>query len=158
MTDKKSPGDADPNEYERTLYPDLEPFPPETRKVGYCNPPTETRFQPGKSGNPKGRPKRRKNFKSAFKDILTEKIRVRIGNKVTRRTKLEAVLIATLDKAIKGEAKAIQHITATAKALGLLDDAPSQELVVGNLSHFSREELLEFLRLMEKADGTYRDV
>lgn len=27
--------------------------------VGYCKPPVHTRFQPGKSGNPAGRPKRK---------------------------------------------------------------------------------------------------
>jgi hypothetical protein len=28
-----------------------------TEKVGYKNPPKNTQFQPGKSGNPAGRPK-----------------------------------------------------------------------------------------------------
>lgn len=153
MTDKKVHGGADPDEYERTLYPDRG-----TQKVGYCKPPTETRFQPGISGNPNGRPKHRKNLKTAFKDILTEKIRVRTGNRVALRTRLEVVLMATLDKAIKGDPKAAQNITATAKELGLLGDVPAQEMTVGDLSHFSNEELREFERLLVKSSGKFRAV
>ncbi len=32
--------------------------------VGYCKPPKRTRFQPGQSGNPRGRPKGTKNLKT----------------------------------------------------------------------------------------------
>jgi hypothetical protein len=32
--------------------------------VGYCRPPSETRFKKGQSGNPKGRAKGRRNVKS----------------------------------------------------------------------------------------------
>lgn len=31
---------------------------PAIRDVGYCKPPVETRFKPGQSGNPSGRPKK----------------------------------------------------------------------------------------------------
>ena len=32
----------------------------EAETVGYKRPPSKTQFEPGKSGNPRGRPKRRK--------------------------------------------------------------------------------------------------
>ncbi len=31
-------------------------------EVGYCRPPVDTQFKPGQSGNPNGRPKRRRSF------------------------------------------------------------------------------------------------
>ena len=35
--------------------------PPASYEVGYAKPPVETRFKPGQSGNPRGRPKGAKN-------------------------------------------------------------------------------------------------
>lgn len=45
-----------------------------TYKVGRGRPPVETQFKPGQSGNPSGRPKRRRSFKTdmlAALDTLT---------------------------------------------------------------------------------------
>lgn len=141
------------NEYEKTLHPEPNVSSSRgTRKVGYGNPPIETRFRPGMSGNPNGRPKGRKNLRTAFTEILTEKIAIRIGNKAKRVTRLEAVLMTTLDKALKGDPKAIQAINNTANALGLMDYVP-QKLVLGDLGSFSGEELVEFERLLLKASA-----
>jgi hypothetical protein len=41
-------------------------------KVGYKRPPAETRFRPGRSGNPSGRPRRRPDFKVALLAELAE--------------------------------------------------------------------------------------
>jgi hypothetical protein len=42
--------------------------------VGYGCPPLHTKFNPGKSGNPKGRPKNSRNLRSIIQDALTQKI------------------------------------------------------------------------------------
>ena len=34
--------------------------------VGYASPPKRTRFKPGRSGNPSGRPKRQPSFRAAL--------------------------------------------------------------------------------------------
>ena len=39
-------------------------------EVGYRRPPKTTRFKPGQSGNPKGRPAKARNFKSDVKKTL----------------------------------------------------------------------------------------
>ena len=40
------------------------------QNVGYRRPPVRTRFKPGASGNPSGRPKRRPTFRSVLMDEL----------------------------------------------------------------------------------------
>ena len=37
-------------------------------EVGYGRPPIESRFQPGQSGNPKGRRKRQRNLKTVVQE------------------------------------------------------------------------------------------
>ncbi len=41
-------------------------------EVGFKKPPKESRFQPNQSGNPSGRPKKRKKVKSAFEILAQE--------------------------------------------------------------------------------------
>jgi ParB-like nuclease domain/Family of unknown function (DUF5681) len=53
--------------------------PLESSDVGYCNPPRETRFKKGTSGNPKGRPKGSKNFATSFFELGREKVTVTVS-------------------------------------------------------------------------------
>jgi hypothetical protein len=45
-------------------------------EIGHGRPPEETRFQPGKSGNPRGRPKGRASFFSALYKALDRPVSV----------------------------------------------------------------------------------
>ena len=48
----------------------------EVQPVGYGNPPIESRFQKGKSGNPKGRPPKSLDKRAIVQRVLTEKQRL----------------------------------------------------------------------------------
>ena len=109
--------------------------------------------RPGASGNPKGRPKGHKSLRTAVTDIFTKKMTVRIRGKPKRVTSLEAVFMTILNKALKGDAKAIQVVNATAKALGLWDHVPQKVVPGDDLSHFTTQELEEFDRLLTKASA-----
>jgi hypothetical protein len=69
-------------------------------KVGYKKPPKSTRFKPGLSGNPKGRPKKNKNFEQEVKDIFGTKIQVTRNGKKAWVTKRYALLEQLVNGAI----------------------------------------------------------
>lgn len=79
-----------------------------TYEVGYKKPPAATRFKPGRSGNPKGRPNGTKNFATDLTEELQERIVVRDGGKEKKISKQRALIKATVAKALRGETRAAQ--------------------------------------------------
>lgn len=82
----------------------------EQTNIGYGKPPVATRFQKGKSGNPRGRPKGSKNFADAVAKVMNRKVIVRAGGKLKRLDTLDAVLMRLRELALKGEGWAIRKI------------------------------------------------
>ncbi len=78
----------------------------EDYEVGYGKPPQHTRFQPGRSGNPRGRPRGTKNLKTDLIEELGEKILVREGDQSRRVSKQRAVVKAVVARTLKGDARA----------------------------------------------------
>src|SRR5258708_35627849 len=64
---------------------------PRSRKgdyeVGYGRPPKATRFKPGQSGYPRGRPRKSKNGKTLLKQELNEVVFVNEGGRHRRMSK-----------------------------------------------------------------------
>ena len=76
-------------------------------KTGYKKPPRHTRFQPGRSGNPRGRPKKRgATFAESLESELYTSITVIEGGKRQRITKLHAIVKQQTSKALSGDPKA----------------------------------------------------
>ncbi len=78
--------------------------------VGYGKPPRHSRFRPGQSGNPCGRPKGALGLKATARKVLRQTVTVREGEVVRRVTRLEAVLLSLIARAGKGDAKAIAMV------------------------------------------------
>ena len=74
-------------------------------EVGYGRPPVAHRFKPGRSGNPRGRPKGAKNETTILRDLLNRKIDVRQGGSARKITVLEAILLRFTEDALKGNTK-----------------------------------------------------
>ena len=84
-------------------------------EVGYGKPPTHTRFKPGQSGNPKGRPKGSKNKRPGLqeermKDIILDEayrgITVRDGDRNVTMPMVQAVIRSMAVNAAKGQHRA----------------------------------------------------
>lgn len=78
--------------------------------VGYGKPPKSTQFKPGKSGNPKGRPKESLSLKTILRRELTQKIDIRDGDGTRRITKKEALIKSLMVKAIKGDLNTVKAL------------------------------------------------
>lgn len=48
-----------------------------TTNVGYMSPPEHTRFKKGKSGNPRGRPRKQEDLNNLLNRVLKRKVRVK---------------------------------------------------------------------------------
>lgn len=70
----------------------------------------DTRFKPGQSGNPKGRPKARRPNVSAFDIILDKRLTVTQGGAERELTIEEALQLQTYQDALKGSRMAIRKV------------------------------------------------
>lgn len=89
---------------------------PESTRVGYGNPPEHTRFKPGRSGNPRGRPKGTLNMATVLERTLREKVVINEHGRRKTITKLEAAIKQLTNKAASGELKALQLLAALVRS------------------------------------------
>src|SRR5215831_15175287 len=81
-------------------------------QVGYGKPPKASRFKPGQSGNPKGRPKGSANLASDLSAELGEPITVREGGQARHITKQRALIKSLMAKALQGDVRATTALLA----------------------------------------------
>jgi hypothetical protein len=81
-------------------------------EVGYGRPPIATRFRPGQSGNPRGRPKGARNLSTLVAASLSERIAINENGKRRRISKMEAVVKQLVNRAASGELRATQLLLA----------------------------------------------
>jgi hypothetical protein len=84
----KTPG-SKPNDYE----------------VGYRRPPRASQFQPGTSGNPRGRRKGSRSVGAILNGIMSQKVTVSEGGRTRRVSRLEVMLLRLANDAARGDAR-----------------------------------------------------
>lgn len=105
----------------------------EAYHTGYGRPPVRGRFRKGVSGNPKGRPKGSKNLATIFRKITNEKVQVNGPRGPRWISKLEAGITQLVNRAAKGDPKAIRELIHWTRVFG--DVAPSTSRPIFNI-HF----------------------
>ena len=79
-------------------------------EVGYGRPPRHSRFQPGQSGNPKGRPKGKRNLASQLNDVLAQSVTITANGKRKRVSSEMAMLLRLRERALGGDLRAAQML------------------------------------------------
>ena len=87
----------------------------QTERVGYGHPPQSARFQKGRSGNPKGRPKGSMNLLTLLATTLGERVVINENGQRKTVTKLEAALKQLTNKAAGGDLRAIVQLVGLAR-------------------------------------------
>jgi hypothetical protein len=93
--------------------------------VGYGRPPIESRFQPGTSGNPRGRRKGTKNLKTLIRKAMTASVSIHEGTKTRRVSKIEGVVLRQLQSALTGDDRSAMAVIKMAMQMGLLEEPAS---------------------------------
>lgn len=130
-----SRNDAQP---ERVNIPDadrLDPNPPAAAlairparsTVGYGRPPVHTRFKPGQSGNPLGRRKMTSDVSLALSIALDEHVSITDGTARKSVSKAKALLISLVNKALRGDMRALASVVRMGVKTGSIRPAPEPQ-------------------------------
>jgi Family of unknown function (DUF5681) len=74
--------------------------------------PRSTRFRPGQSGNPRGRPKGARSLRGLVASALGERVEAKENGRRRRITKLEAAVKQLVNRAASGDQRATQFVFA----------------------------------------------
>jgi hypothetical protein len=110
--------------------------------VGHRHPPRATRFKPGESGNPKGRPKGTRPVGSMLRDIIQQKVAVTEGGKTRRLSAREVMFRRLANDAMRSDQKAIKLL------LSLVDrysESPEAKIELNEMLAEDEEILARYL-------------
>lgn len=93
---------------------------------GKRRPPRDTRFKPGQSGNPTGRPKGSVSFQTLIEQELRKSIVITENGRQKRLTKQQIIVRRLAHDGIKGDYKAIALLMKLAN-ISSIDEAESPE-------------------------------
>ncbi len=121
--------------------------PPEgAEKVGYCRPPRATRFKPGQSGNPLGRPRKPKPIQDLLMTELRRRVVIRENGREQRIPKLELVMKRFVNDAIQGTYPAVRLLIDLIRVTEESSEPGLVRRTIGELTAEDRELLARYLR------------
>jgi hypothetical protein len=110
--------------------------------VGFGKPPRETRFRPGRSGNPRGRPKGAKNFATALEEELRARVPVTENGRRRKLSKRQVIAKRLVNRAAEGDLKAVPLLLnemrphESARELGAVEEifgGPEQQPLIDSI-------------------------
>ena len=94
--------------------------------VGYKSPPVKTRFRPGRSGNPSGRPKTKPSFRTALLGELAATMPAKDQQRAI--SKLQALVTTLVNSAVAGNARAQALLVGALLRMGEPEESGSDSL------------------------------
>jgi hypothetical protein len=119
-------------------------------KVGFGKPPTATRFKPGETRNPKGRPRGSKNVTTILRKEANEKIEVMEDGKRKKLTKMEVATRQQVNKAVTGDPKAFAHVFDALRK----DEARAEQYAAPSALPFESRDVEAMSNLMKFYGGS----
>jgi hypothetical protein len=123
----------------------------EDNDVGYGKPPRAHQFEPGKSGNPKGRPKGAKSAETILGELLQQKISLNERGRTRRITILEGILRRIAEDCLKG------NIKSAAFVLNRLQAMSSDETDESGLNEDEQTVLETYLKKVQSSLDPEKD-
>jgi hypothetical protein len=112
-------------------------------KVGKGRPPLATRWKPGQSGNPKGRPKGSRPVGAVLQDIIQQKVPVTENGKTRRIPALEVILRRLTNDAMRSDPRAIKLLLSLVDRYG---ESPQTTLQLREMLAEDEEILAQYLQ------------
>jgi hypothetical protein len=124
-------------------------------EVGHGKPPQHTRFQKGRSGNPKGRPRGRRNFSKEIDEVLTARVVVSEHGRPRKVSSRMATLMRLREKALKGDGRAMDRLLELASQNELASQAVQAERLLSTTDEVILERYGQ--SLMQQSTDTLQD-
>jgi hypothetical protein len=119
--------------------------------LGYRKPPQHTQWRQGQSGNPKGRKKGSRNFKTEVKELLNSMVSVVRDGKPAKMSAQRAALERLLVKALNGDIRALTQLSRLAQEQSDAEPSSAERLSAND------QQILEIYksRVLSGATGMY---
>ena len=114
--------------------------------VGYGRPPRHTRFEKGRSGNPKGRPSGAKNLSTLFIEALNETVIIAENGGRRKISKRQAIVKQIVNKAAKGDWRCTKLLLELPQETGSPTEPESSESSFGAADKGTIEQLKARMR------------
>jgi hypothetical protein len=122
--------------------------------VGRGRPPVETRFQPGKSGNPNGRPKGTRTVGAILQDVIQQKTAVTVNGKELMVPAIEGALRRLASDALGGDNAAMKLLLALIDRYGV---SPEMAVTLGDLIAEDQQILARYLLTRDSQQSASSD-
>jgi hypothetical protein len=118
-------------------------------EVGYGRPPKSNQFRSGSSGNPKGRPRGKKNLSAILKELGQEKVQVKSDGRERMMTRIEVAIRQLHNKAASGDLRAINLLLGASRMFAEEEQLPESDTSMHERDRKVLENLLKRMQSVE---------